>query len=178
MDFSAIWSATESNQDALPKDDLPAPYTSKSSFHGYVDDAILLPPESDSPFLSRGTSSESYNSGSINSNFDGFGSAGATSCFDGYPSSPSSGSTGASKSRKELSKKSSGGSAADNIFMSTRDRTESFVEGCRVYHAIFGTGYVLKNDGVYLNIQFDDLKYGSMKLKSFHAVPKMVLLPN
>jgi len=176
MDFSAIWSATESTHDALPKDDLPAPYTSKSSFHQYSDDIILLPPESDSPFLSRGTSSESVASGSITSSLDGFGAAGAASSFDGYPSSPSSGSTGAAKSR--LSKKSSGSSAPDNIFMSTRDRTDSFVEGCRVYHAIFGTGYVLKNDGVYLNIQFDDLKYGSMKLKSFHAVPKMVLLPN
>lgn len=62
-------------------------------------------------------------------------------------------------------------------FESTLDRSEEFVGNSRVYHALFGTGVVLSNDGTYLSIRFDDHRYGDMKLKSFYAVPKMVLIP-
>jgi len=63
-------------------------------------------------------------------------------------------------------------------FSSLTDRCDAFVESARVFHALFGTGVVCANDGVYLAIRFDDLRYGMMKLKATFAVPKMVLIPN
>jgi len=63
-------------------------------------------------------------------------------------------------------------------FSSLTDRCDAFVENARVFHALFGTGVVCANDGIYLAIRFDDLRYGVMKLKATFAVPKMVLIPN
>jgi len=63
-------------------------------------------------------------------------------------------------------------------FSSLTDRCDAFVENARVFHALFGTGVVCGNDGVYLAIRFDDLRFGMMKLKATFAVPKMVLIPN
>lgn len=100
-----------------------------------------------------------------------------------YPYSPSGGSRSSSSSgggfssyRREQQQQQQQQSQHENVFLSTKVRAESFTGGCRVYHAIFGTGKVVVNDGIYLQIQFDDMKYGNMKLKAFHAVPKMVLL--
>jgi hypothetical protein len=62
-------------------------------------------------------------------------------------------------------------------FASTSDRSGEFVEQSRVYHAIFGSGRVYYNDGIYLGIRFDDPRYNEMKLKVIFAVPKMMLMP-
>jgi hypothetical protein len=66
----------------------------------------------------------------------------------------------------------------DTTLLSAHERCESeFTPGVRVFHAVFGQGLVSLNDGTFLTISFDDPKYGSMKLKAFYAVPKMVALP-
>lgn len=68
-------------------------------------------------------------------------------------------------------------SSVDEMYYSPVERNEEFCRGSRVYHAIFGDGMIQKNDGTFLTIRFENSKFGSMKLKGFYALPKMVLIP-
>jgi len=90
------------------------------------------------------------------------------------PDSPSSMIEDSSSTTAE----SAGRTSSVYEFSSLTDRCDAFVENARVFHALFGTGVVCANDGVYLAIRFDDLRFGVMKLKATFAVPKMVLIPN